>query len=197
MPRPSRLREQRQELLPVLAAAFTQLGYRRTTTAALAKLCDVQENILYRLWSDKKAMFLAAIDYVYEFSEQTWLRLLEQSRSAGSSAGRLLEFESQHQGEFGHYRIIFTGLGESDDPDIRDALRRMFTRFHRFLLSQIVAHRAGEAGPSSLPAELAAWAVIGLGTVVNMGRELNMLTASQRERLIRDVGQRLLQDHCR
>src|SRR5262245_6880537 len=165
MSRPSRKTEQREELLPVMAAAFTQLGYRRTTTAALAQRCGVQENILYRLWADKKAMFLAAIDYVYDFSERTWLRMLERSRAPVSAARRLLEFESQHHGEFGHYRIIFSALGETDDPDIREALKRLFARFHRFLLGQIVAQRSGAAGQAGIRAEQAAWAVIGLGTI--------------------------------
>ena len=56
MPRVSRLAEKRRELLPIVARAFADLGYRRTTTAALAGSCGVQENILYRLWPDKKAM---------------------------------------------------------------------------------------------------------------------------------------------
>jgi AcrR family transcriptional regulator len=193
MGRPNRLREQRRDLLPVLAKAFTELGYRRATTSALADRCAVRENILYRLWPDKKAMFLAAIDYVYDFSEKTWLEMLERGRGEGNAASRLLEFESRHHGEFGHYRIIFTGLGETDDPDIRDALRRMFTRFHRFLLNQIVAHRTAATGTDGVPGELAAWAIVGLGTVVNIGRELQMFDDRQRKRLIAEVGRRFLE----
>ena len=63
MPRPSQSNEKRRQLLPVVARTFAELGYRRVTTAELAKRCNVRENILYRLWPDKKAMFVAAIDY--------------------------------------------------------------------------------------------------------------------------------------
>ncbi len=193
MTRTNQRPRKRDALLPVIAAAFTELGYRRTTTAELARRCRVQENILYRLWPDKKAMFLAAIDFVYDFSERTWLRLLQRDAADASPARRLLEFESAHHGEFGHYRIIFTGLAEADDPEIRDALRRMFTRFHRFLLAQIVAHRRGETRPRRTAADLAAWAVIGLGTVANIGRELSLLTDAERHQLIADVGRELLE----
>lgn len=189
MARQNLAREKRRDLLPIIARAFTELGYRRTTTAELAKRCKVQENILYRLWSDKKSMFLAAIEYVYEFSEQTWLRLLD----GASSAQRLLEFEAKHQGEFGHYRIIFTGLGETDDPEIADALRAMFKRFHRFLLAQILAHRKSGSKRSTPQAELTAWAVIGLGTASNIGRELGLLTDADRRRLIGEIGRVLLE----
>ena len=190
MPRPSQLDQQRTALLPVVAKAFTELGYRRATTAALAERCAVQENILYRLWPDKKAMFLAAIDYVYDLSERTWLELLARpGRSALGPAARLLEYESVHQGEFGHYRIIFSGLGEVDDPDIRAALASMFTRFHRFVHAQVAAQRRRR---DALPPELVAWALLGLGTVGNIAHELGLLAPTARQRLLGEVGRELL-----
>jgi AcrR family transcriptional regulator len=204
MARRNQTAEKRRDLLPVIARAFTQLGYRRTTTAELAKRCGVQENILYRLWPDKKAMFVAAIEYVYDFSEKTWLSLLEDVRGKGSTAQRLLEFESLHHGEFGHHRILFTGLGETDDADICAALQRVYTRFHRFLFGQIVAHRGAAASDRKRgaaiaknnrrpPAELTAWALIGLGTVANIGREVGLVSAAQRRRLIGEIGRALLE----
>lgn len=192
MPRPSQVSQKRRELLPRLADAFTRFGYRRATTAALAGVCGVQENILYRLWSDKKAMFIAAIEYVYEFSEQTWLRLLEQAPLDADGALQLLAFESQHHGEFGHYRILFTGLSETDDPEIRAALRGMMLRFQRFLQSQIIAHRRRQRDAAKLDAALVAWAMIGVGTVANIGRELELFDERDRARLIGAVGRELL-----
>ena len=204
MARRNQTAEKRRDLLPVIARAFTRLGYRRTTTAELAKRCGVQENILYRLWPDKKAMFVAAIEYVYDFSEKTWLSLLAGVRGQGSTARRLLEFESEHHGEFGHYRILFTGLSETDDADIRAALQRVYTRFHHFLLAQVLAHRGAGAsdrkrGASLInsnrlpPAEWAAWAFIGLGTVASIGREVGLLSARQQRRLIGEIGRALLE----
>ena len=37
MPRPSRQDERRREVLPILAQAFAELGYRKAPTAELAK----------------------------------------------------------------------------------------------------------------------------------------------------------------
>lgn len=200
MPRVSRISEKRRALLPVLARAFADLGYRKATTASLAKRCGIQENVLYRLWPDKKAMFLAAIEFTFEFSEQAWLRLLQEVGGEGSTAQRLLSFEARHHGEFRHYRIAFIALAESDDSDIHDALRRMYARFHRFLVGQLLAHRevAGPAQPTAaqpaaaLQPETAAWAAMGLGTIVSIGRELGMLMDADRERIISDVGRVLL-----
>lgn len=193
MPRPSLANEKRRELIPVVARAFAELGYRRTTTAELAARCGVRENILYRLWPDKKAMFIASIGYVYELAEGIWGRLLQRSK-AGSSAERLLEYEARHLGEFGHARIIFAGLSETDDPEIRKALSRMYQRYQRFVLDQVSAHR-GRRGAKAADGTLTAWGLIGLGTVASIALELNLLSAKERARLMNGIGRLLLNGH--
>ncbi len=204
MPRPSLANEKRRQLLPLIADAFAEVPYRRMTTAELARRCGVQENILYRLWADKKAMFLAAIRYVFESSLESWTRLLKRAPSKGTAAERLLGYEARHHGEFGRYRVLFAGLGETDDPEIRAALGETYARYQRWVRQQIEAHRAekhGVAGagranePSvaSVPdAERAAWGVVSLGILANIGRELGLLSAADRQALFETIGRMLL-----
>ncbi len=191
MPRASQLDDKRRELLPIVAQAFAELGYRRTTTAELARRCGVQQNILYRIWPDKKHMFIAAIGHVYDLSVQIWDRLLTDHDDA-TPAERLLQYEARHHGEFGYYRIVFAGLSETDDPDIQAALQDMYRRYQRFIRQRIADHRNGTAdGPLPDPT-LSAWAVIGLGTVASIARELGLVSETQRRRLFAQVGRALL-----
>ena len=118
------------------------------------------------------------------------------SRSQGTArpaAERLLAYEAQHHGEFGQYRLVFAGLSETDDPDIRAALADMYQQYQRFIRQHIAAHRtkSGAAGPPD--AALAAWAVVGLGTVASIGRELGLVNETQRRRLFAAVGRLLLE----
>jgi AcrR family transcriptional regulator len=175
----------RDRLLPRVAHAFVELGYRGATTAELARQCGVRENVLYRVWPNKKEMFISAIEYVSALSLETWERLLANPDKR-SPAERLLEYEAVHQGEFGLYRIVFSGLSETDDLDIREALRSMYLRFHRFVSAQLAASEPGSAE------HLLAWAFVGLATVSNISRELGLMTEPQRQGLFRDVGRRLL-----
>ena len=191
MPRPNQSESRRKNLIPLVARTFADLGYRRTTTAELARRCGVQENILYRLWPDKKAMFIASIGYVFDLSSDIWEELVGGKGADTTSAERLLDYEAKHQGEFGLYRIIFAGLSETDDPDISDALRRVYRRFLGFIRHQIEA-QAGSATADRLDPALAAWAFIGLGTVANIGRELKILGGESRTRFFSEVGRRLL-----
>jgi len=196
MPRADRSDERRTELLPIVAGAFAELGYRRTTTAELARRCGVQETILYRLWPDKKAMFLAAIGHVFDISMAIWTDITSTSADA-SPAEQVLAYEAEHHGELGLYRILFAGLSEFDDPEIRESLRTTYGRFQSWIEDRIVEHRrrepAGEAHPIS--ADDAAWAAVALGTIINIGRDLDLLSSADRARLLDRVGRLLLESN--
>jgi len=192
MPRPSQTLDKRKKLTPIVARAFAELGYRRATTAELARRCKVRENILYRVWPDKKAMFIASIDYVYEQAAGAWRALLRETDDPAGAATTLLTHEAEHYGESGLHRIIFAGLSEIDEPEIRDALRTMYGRFHRFIREQVSAHRNGN-GTSAIPNEtVSAWGIIGLGNLANIGRELGLLTDRGRKKMFGDAGRLLL-----
>jgi len=190
MGRPITLEHKRLEFLPVVAAAFAELGYRRLTSAELASRCGVGENVLYRIWPDKQAMFLAALDWVYLDSERTWKRLLEEHPGDESSFLRLLAYESVHQGEHRLYRIVFAGLSETDDRRIAVALRDLYGRFQAFVRSRIAEHRLAGSG-GDLDPDAAAWAIVGLGTVANIGRELGLIGSERRRALLEDAGRLL------
>lgn len=99
----------------MLATAFSELGYRRATTAELAERCEIRENILYRLWPDKKAIFLAALEYLFQRRMEKWKKELDKVSSKESNVARLVELTSKDLGENGLYRMIFAALNETDD----------------------------------------------------------------------------------
>ncbi|MFO1031132.1 MAG: TetR family transcriptional regulator [Planctomycetota bacterium] len=205
MARPNRSDERRLELIRPIAATFAELGYRRTTTAILAERCGLQEVVLYRLWPDKKAMFVAAIGFVGANTERIWdqvagsapggTRAAQRTSAAGSGAERLLAHEATHLGEFGFHRILFAGFSETDDPDIHAALRSVYERLLQRIGALVAAHRSarGSALDRPLPpALLTAWALVGLGTATNLGRELGMLDEAGRTELFAAIGRHLL-----
>ena len=181
--------ERRRKLLPLIADTFRQLGYRRTTTAKLAKRCRVQEQILYRLWKNKKAMFTEAIDYLRRSTETIWA---DQGKrpGKGSTAERVLKEESEHLGEFQNYRLIFTGLAEIDDKAIRESLKTMYEKWHKTIRGLVENHRGSKKGHPS--PSVAAWAVMGLGTIMTIGSELGLLSGADRRALLEDVGKMFL-----
>jgi AcrR family transcriptional regulator len=193
MPRPNRSAEKRETLLPILAEAFAGMGYSKATTAELARRCGVQETVLYRLWPDKKAMFLAAIDHVFDRSMAIWTELLEATKGKATGAERILAHEAVHHGEFGLYRVLFTGLDEVEDDEVREHLRRTYRRFQRYVRDRVAEHRAARRIRGGVEPEAAAWAILGLGTIASIGRELGLLTTAARRQLLAGVGRELLE----
>ena len=197
MPRPSQIDEQRKRLLPIVCQVFSELGYHRTTTAELAQRCGVRENILYRLWRDKKAMFLAAIVDLFQTRSKRWGEILAERPTPEQAAEALVAYEATHQGEFGFYRVVFTALVEADDPEIREAITDMYRRFHERIRKLIDPSGQGDKKSRGLSAEATAWALIGLASVSNIIRELNLLRPRQREDMFATIAKYLVQGDAR
>ena len=186
MPRPDRSEERRVELTPMLAEAFAQLGYAGATTAKLADHCGLAENQLYRLWPSKKAMFLAVIAHLYALQTAWWEEQLNEGDPA-TAVARILEREGRERGKTGLHRVLFAGLSAIDDDEIRTALAAMYRSFHTFITTLLKQH-AGTRGTGGMDPSLVAWALIGLGTVSNIARDLDLFPVATQRKLMREVG---------
>ena len=192
MPRPSQIEERRKELLPVVARAFAELGYRRATTATLAERCEVKQAILYRLWPDKKAMFLAAIEFLYGRRMSEFRKAVADSPDDVPAMESALDHVAEQLGKDDLYRIIFAGLAENDDPDIQNALKKMYRDYQAYIEEFISRHRA-DSSPSGVPNDTnSAWAIIGLVTVSNVLKQLNLLPLKRRKEMFRDLAKHLV-----
>lgn len=196
MGQPSKAEDRRRAFTPRVAAAFAELGYRGTTTAALADRCGVRENVLYRTWPTKRAMFLAAIEYFLTATLGAWDKVAADPPAGGASVAlAILDRQASDHGHLRLYRIVFAGLTE-DDPEIRAALRDVYHRLHAFIREQVRRHRgtadtAGGGGRDGTDG-LAAWALIGLGAVSDILRELEILPKSRRQQFMTEAGRHVL-----
>jgi AcrR family transcriptional regulator len=183
MPRPSRIDEQRALLLPRVAEAFGELGYRRATTAELARRCKVRENILYRLWKDKKEMFLASLGSLFERRRSELEGAVRQSKGKGSRAERMLAHVAGHYGDTSLARVILSGLSETDDPEIRRSLASLYGNFRMMLEAEIRAHRNGAKRQTEADVEASALGLMGLGTILNVLDQIGSIPRKSRDRV--------------
>jgi hypothetical protein len=93
--------------------------------------------------------------------------------------------------ELGYRRTSVAGLSETDDPEIAAAMKRLYGRFQRFARKQVGVDQERFPGSDADPG-LVAWAIVGLGTVSNIGRELGLLSPRARKRLVVEMGRALL-----
>ncbi len=187
MPRPSKADERRKELLPLVAQAFSELGYRRATTAAIAARCGVQENVLYRLWEDKKVMFVAAIEFLFGKRMEKWNSVLEETSAKQSRVTQLIELTGKNLGEHGLYQIIFAALSETDEPDVKQALQRLYRRYHDRVKMEISRHREQPCEREVANDDDTAWALIGLVAFMNIAHDLELMSSKKREQLFSTI----------
>ncbi|MCA9212066.1 MAG: TetR/AcrR family transcriptional regulator [Planctomycetales bacterium] len=187
--------ERKPIFLPIITDAFVEQGYRGTTTADLARRCNVRENELYRIWPSKKQMFLDSIDYVFEVTREHWQQVLDSRGDERSDAERILDFQSRDHGKMRLYRIVFAGLTESDDKEIRASLRKLYRKFYALLFELVSAHRSqsGHQAVSDESTIHTVWSIIGIGTIVDIQRELGLLSKSEREQFMRRTAGMFLQ----
>ena len=183
MPRPSKADERRRELLPLIAEAFSDLGYRRATTAELAARCGVQETILYRLWPDKKAMFVAAIEFLFWRRMDKWKSEVCETTGEESRAAQLIELTGKDLGEQGLYRIIFAALSETNDPDVKQTMRTLYQRYHDRVAKEITRHRAQHGVRDVAKDTDTAWGLIALVAFMNIALDLELMNGRKRQQL--------------
>ena len=177
--------EKRTYFLPIIARYFSDHGYDGATTAGIAKACEVRENVLYRIWPDKEAMFIAVIDYILHYTIQFWddiPRLQNETRIEA-----ILRRQSRDHGVMRYYRIVYSGLLQ-DSTHIRSAIRRLYSAVHQHLQQAIEEHRTKEKrAECQFDADAAAWGMMGLAAMVDIQRELRIKSQDGRETLLRDT----------
>lgn len=181
----------REQFLPIISRCFAESGFRGTTTAKLAAACQVRENVLYRIWPSKKAMFLDCIEHIYEVTMELWKSLSDDDSDDRTLAEKVLAYQAEDHGLLRYYRIVFAGLLE-DDADIRKSLRNLYRRFQSYISETTRLHRDVGQQSSGLDCDTTAWALMGVAAMVDVQRELRILPARDREQFLCDAGSELL-----
>ena len=77
-------------------------------------------------------LYALAFPHLFDATMQVWQSLINEAAAdpAGPTAAeRILAYDAEHRGEKGFYRITFAALSETDDEDVKAALRSMYSRF--------------------------------------------------------------------
>lgn len=136
-------------------------------------------------------MFLDCIEHIYELTMELWQELPE-STDGRTRAEMILLYQAEDHGLLRYYRLVFAGLLE-DDPDIRKSLRKLYRKFQTFLKQTAEEHREQKGISQTLNSEVSAWALMGLAAMVDIQRELRILSSAEREKFMIEAGTEILE----
>jgi AcrR family transcriptional regulator len=169
--------ERRQALIDTAIRLFSEGSYRGTTTSEIARAAGISEPILYRHFTSKRELYLAALDHVWGKARASWEHALATTpdvRAAMETMGR--GHVTVRDCKFQMAELWVQALGEAaEDPELRKHLRRHMREVHDFIADVI---RRGQTEGVLHPernADAEAWSFLAGGVLGMVGRRIGLL----------------------
>ena len=137
--------ERREEILEAAERVFAARGLHGTPTMEIAKAAGISQAYLFRLFPTKAELFTALVERCNDRIERTFTDAAAAARRAGEPV--LQAMGRAYIGLLGDRHLLLNQLhahAASDDPAIREQMRRGFAR-----LVDIVEHET-DAGPQEV-----------------------------------------------
>jgi AcrR family transcriptional regulator len=133
--------ERRETVLQAAEKVFAARGYHGTPTTAIANAAGISQAYLFRLFPTKRELFVALVDRCYERTVAIFAEAADRDARAATPLGPLTAMAAAY-GELLRDRdallLQLQTHAATDDPEIRDAVRRGFGRLY-----ELVAQRSG------------------------------------------------------
>lgn len=154
------------EIISAAIEVFAEIGYYRATTAQVAARAEISQPYIFRFFSTKEALLLAAL-------EVSWTRVINSFRKVVESAepGQLeTDLIQAYEDILNSYQneILLQMQAQTIQEDsIREAMRNGFTEVRRMVLDAF--HAAGISNP-----EERTMLFLARGMLCNISTALNM-----------------------
>jgi AcrR family transcriptional regulator len=169
--------DRRLHLIETAIRLFTEGSYRGTTTAEIARAAGVSEPILYRHFSSKRELYLAALEHVWEKARTGWERTIAESDDACAAVEAIGKGHvSVRSAKTQLAELWVQALSEaSEDPELRKHLRRHMREVHDFVAGLIRGGQAQGAISAERDANAEAWIMLAGGILGMVGRRVGVL----------------------
>lgn len=169
--------DRRRHLVETALRLFTEGSYRGTTTAEIARAAGVSEPILYRHFASKRDLYLAALEYVWAKTRETWERALVEAPDACSAVEAISKGHvSVRSPKLQLAELWVQALGEaSEDPELRRHLRKHMREVHDFVADLVRRGQAQGAIAEERDADSEAWIMLAGGILGMVGRRVGLL----------------------
>jgi len=166
--------DRRKQLLQVAAELFARLGYRGTTTKALADAAGITEPILYRHFNDKLDLFVNLVDEVSKQVISGWKRALEGVENPAKRLEVLLgNNPATHEKGKSVYRVIFQAMTELEgdvkiEKELKKPLKTHISKLHAFIRDELTDLQKADAVRKDESAADLAWLLINVAVGYGM-----------------------------
>ena len=123
--------ERRESVLVAAEQAFARRGYHGTPTTEIAKLAGISQAYLFRLFPTKLELFVTLVDRCFDRTAQTFAEAASSARAAGDDPLAAMGRAYSDMVEDRDVLLIqLQAHATTDEPEVRDAVRRGFRNLH-------------------------------------------------------------------
>jgi AcrR family transcriptional regulator len=169
--------DRRLHLIETAIRLFTDGSYRGTTTAEIARAAGVSEPILYRHFSSKRDLYLAALEHVWAKAREGWERKLDGAPDACAAIEAIGKGHvSVRSPKLQLAELWVQALSEaSEDPELKRHLRSHMREVHDFVAGLIRRGQEQGAIAAERDADSEAWIMLAGGILGMVGRRVGLL----------------------
>jgi AcrR family transcriptional regulator len=120
--------ERREEILDAALTEFADHGFEGSSTDAIARAVGISQPYLFRLFGTKKGLYLASVERCLADTYETFSAAAEglSGEEVLSAIGR--SYKEMITTDPRRLKAQMQAYAASDDPDVRDVVRRGFGR---------------------------------------------------------------------
>lgn len=118
--------ERRTAVIRAAVAEFAKGGYHGTSTSSIANLVGVSQPYLFRLFDDKKALFLATVEYGFARVEQTFTDAAKDLTGHEAIHAMAHAYQDLLDADSDLLRIQLQAYVAAQDPELRPHIRRFW-----------------------------------------------------------------------
>lgn len=181
--------ERRAQILEEAVRVFARRGYGEISTAEIAQSCGVSEPALYRYFSGKRELYLAALDEASSRILRRWKTIAEESGHAVEALLAIGQwYFAQLEDEPEWLRLRARADVDARESDVRERQQAFFLKGFEFVLGLFEAAREQGRIPAGTDLRARTWFFLALGSLIDRTEALGLREALGPE----DLGRMIL-----
>ena len=159
----------RETVLDAAMTVFARQPYRAAGTAEIAREAGIAEPTIYRHFSSKRELYLAAVQRTCEMVEDAWRAIIADSADALQALQAIGEwYETSVHANNVPVRLRMRAIAEAADEDIAAILRSGYKSIHAMVQQQIERGQQEGLFNPAIDAFAAAWVYVGMGKILDL-----------------------------
>ncbi len=160
----------REEILDAAVRVFARASYHAAGTAEIAREAGIAEPTIYRHFSSKRELYLAAVGRSASDIVEAWQGIVARTPNAAEALDALGQwYRTSVAGNADLLRLRYRATAETDGDDVRALLRAGYESVHAVVAGVIRAGQGQGVFNPAVDADSAAWLFTGIGKVIDLG----------------------------